>query len=107
MILNYFPNTSIYKKEISINNYLKNKTSGIPNLEIVLEELLILWLSNINPAYKPYRELFNDNNLKKKSSYIEIIEELNKFFKKSPIFKQFNQNLIDTLKSPIINSLSR
>ena len=31
-----------------------------PNREIALEELLLLWLANANPAFAPFQELFDD-----------------------------------------------
>ena len=104
LFLNDFPNNSIYKKKTSINNYLKDKTYGVPNSEVVLEELLMLWLSNINPAFEPYKELFDDENLKKRSGFDNIINELNVFFKKSPDFKPCRQSLVDMLRAPALNS---
>ena len=29
--------------------------------EVVLEEILLLWLANRNPAFEPFRELFDDD----------------------------------------------
>lgn len=104
LFLNDFPNNSIYKNNINLDDYLNNKTEGIENSEIVLDELILLWLSNINPAYKPYQELFNDKELKKHSSYLEIMNSTGNYFKKSPILKESNSNLIDTLRAPSLNS---
>ncbi len=104
LFLNDFPNNSIYKNKINIDDYLKNKTEGIDNSEIVLDELILLWLSNTNLAYKPYQELFNDKELKKHSNYLEIMNSINNYFKKSPVFKVNNKNLIDTLRAPALNS---
>jgi hypothetical protein len=44
-------------------------TEGLPNREAALEELMLLWLANINPAFKPFRELFDDKNLKQQTIY--------------------------------------
>ena len=36
-------------------DYLAGATDGVPNREIALEELLMLWLANANPAFEPLR----------------------------------------------------
>ena len=38
--------------------------------EIALEELLMVWLANGNPAFAPYGELFDDRNLEDGSAYL-------------------------------------
>ena len=37
----------------------------VPNRQIILEELIMLWLANKNPAFSPYLELFDDSALDK------------------------------------------
>ena len=39
------------------------ETDGTPNRAIALEELLLLWLANVNPAFPPFEELFDDGPL--------------------------------------------
>src|SRR4030067_699631 len=41
----------------------------ISNREVILEEMLVLWLANTNPAFAPYLELFDDSQLEKKTTY--------------------------------------
>ena len=42
--------------------------SNRPNRETTLEELLMLWLANANPAFSPYLELFDDADLETANS---------------------------------------
>ena len=45
-----FPPTAVYKGEVDADSYLDGVTAGIPHRQIALEELLLLWLENANPA---------------------------------------------------------
>jgi len=97
-----FPPLAVYRREITAHKYLAGKTDEVPNRQIVLEELLMLWLENMNPAFAPYLELFDDVDLKKETSYLTLLNELYAFFEAQPLFGPKNQNLIDMLRSPAI-----
>lgn len=99
-----FPPVSVYKNQINTNDYIEGKTSNIPNRLIVLEEMLLLWLANMNPAFSIVFELFDDATLKKETVYLKVISGLKDFFGTSPFFGPYNQNLIDMLRSPAIAS---
>ncbi len=104
-----FPVVAVYQRKLSLDDYLAGETNGVPNLEIVLEELILLWLANQNLAFSPFAELFNDESLVQKTSYVKLIEHVKEFFEHQPHFGPDNQNLIDMLASPAIavpNSLS-
>src|SRR5579884_3402427 len=58
-----FPPVPVFKGEITADRWLAQFTGGTPHRAVALEELMMLWLSNLNPAYKPYRELFDDQQL--------------------------------------------
>ncbi len=98
-----FPNSRVYAKELDIEEYLEGETDGISNKEIVAEELLNLWLSNINSAYSNYLELFNDAALEKKK-YLEIVEQISQFFETQPFFGPDNQNVVEMLQNPTKNA---
>ncbi len=97
-----FPPVAVYRRELDLTDYLEGETDGTPNRRILLEEMLLLWLANINPAFAPFVELFDDSDLKKKTEYQEIINQLHDFFDTQPPFGPENQNLIDMLHSPAI-----
>ena len=50
-----FPPLVVYRREITLDEYLQAATGGVPNRASVLEELVMLWLSNVNPACSPLR----------------------------------------------------
>jgi len=97
-----FPPLAVYRREITLDAYLNGETGGIPNRYIALEELLLLWLANANPAFSPFLELFDHATLEKESVYAKIIPLLHAFFDTQPPFGPDNQNLIDMLRSPAI-----
>jgi glycosidase len=102
-----FPPLAVYQREINLDEYLAGVSDlpgGVqfPNRQIVLEELVMLWLANANPAFAPYLELFDDSALEKGTAYPEVIPSLHDFFETQPKFGPENQNLIDMLRSPAI-----
>ena len=100
--LDEFPPLKVYRGESTVEEYMNGKTSGIDNRQILLEEMLLLWLANMNPAFTPFHELFDDTDLKKHTAYLSIIEGLWKFFDNNPPFGPYNQNLIEMLRAPAI-----
>ncbi len=95
-----FPPTPVFHGALSPEQYLKGKTQGIPNRELVLEELIMTWLDNENPAYQPYRALFDDSALRNRTPYLKIIRSLDAFFRKEPPFGPDNQPLLEMLQTP-------
>ena len=97
-----FPPLKIYRQEIPLNDYLEGEVDGIPNRHIILEELVMLWLSNSNPAFSPYSELFDDRLLVNYTPYTELISSLQDFFETQPPFGPKNQTLINLLRAPAL-----
>jgi hypothetical protein len=99
-----FPTVAVYRRQVDLDAYLAGETDGTPNREIILEELLMLWLANVNPAFSPYLELFDDADLRRETAYLRIMAELHAFFETQPPFGPDNQNLIDMLRAPALAS---
>ena len=97
-----FPPLAVYRQEMDLDIYLEGETSGIPNRQIVLEEMLMLWLANKNPAFSVFIELFDDSALEMDTSYLEIMEFLHSFFDNQPRFGPDPQNLVDMLRTPAL-----
>ena len=97
-----FPPVAVYRREVAKESYLDGETSNVPHRHITLEELLMLWLSNVNPAFSPFLELFDDTDLERETAYSQIAASLHDFFGTQPMFGPRGQNLIDMLRSPAI-----
>jgi len=97
-----FPPLRVYRQEINLEDYLSGSTEGIPNKYIALEELVMLWLANENPALSPYLELFDDRLLENYSVYPKLIQSLDEFIDTQPRFGPKNESLIKLLLAPAL-----
>ncbi len=101
-----FPAHAVYQGLMSAMEYLQGESLRpdgrlVPNRELLLEELLMLWLANENPALQPYGDLFDDTELKLKTVYSKVFPELDAFFATQPKFGPEDQNLIELLRAPV------
>ena len=104
-----FPPLSVYRQEMNVKKYLSKKTGTISNKEITLEEIFLFYLANQNPAFSPFKELFDDTIIGKETRYRKSMNALYDFFAKAPFFGPDNQNLFEMLRTPAIkhpNSLT-
>jgi hypothetical protein len=95
-----FPPVSVYQQQLTAEAYLAGETDGMSHRRVALEEMVLLWLANANPAFSPFNELFDDSDLKKETAYPQIISETRAFLDTQPRFGPDDQNLIDMLRSP-------
>jgi glycosidase len=93
-----FPPMSVYKGQLSVDEYLGSTTNNYDHRQVALEELVFLWLTNNNPAIKGYKNLFDDRNLVGKTVYDRVIPLLIKFFQTQP--KLEGQTVINVLLEP-------
>jgi len=99
-----FPPLTVYQDQITSAEYLNNRSDGLPNRQIALEEMLLLWLANINPAFSNYKELFDDNTLKSNCRYTEIINALDANLDSQPGLDPNHGSLIQMLRAPALAS---
>ncbi len=97
-----FPPVSVYRDDERIDKYLSKKTGGIPNKYALIEELMILWVTNKNPALAPFEELFTDQHMMSSSSYGKAITALQQFFITHAPFGPEEKSLMDMLRSPAV-----
>ncbi len=97
-----FPPRPVYKGEKKVDEYLKSKEEGESCRALSIEETMLLSLANLNPAFKPFKFLFDDKDLEKKTVYPDAIEELKAHLKEMPVFGPDGMNLWDFLRSPAI-----
>jgi len=98
-----FPPISVYTKESDIETYLVGFEDGVANRLNTLEEVIILWVTNKNPAAtSSFLELFDEKHLSAETKFEPILKEIHLFFETQPPFGPENQNLIDMFRSPAI-----
>lgn len=98
-----FPNVAVYRGELTAQEWLNGTTEGMPNREAALEELMLLWLANINPAFSPFRDLFSDTDLKAQTVYQGVTSALPDYLALRPPLPQ-GGSLFDILRAPMLAS---
>ncbi len=101
-VVEEFPPPAVYGQEITPAAYLAGETGGVSHRELVLGQMLELWLDNANPAASPLIELFDDAGLERDSAYLQIIYLLRRFLDTQPKFGPEGQNLVEMLRSPAV-----
>jgi glycosidase len=100
----HFPTVAVYRGRLSAEDWLAASTAGVPHRAIALEELLLLWLANMNQAFRPFQELFDHTPLTHATAYTELTSALRDYFETRPRFGPEQQNLIDLLRAPAMAS---
>jgi glycosidase len=99
-----FPALAVYRGELTTLQWLNGSTDGVPHRESAFEEMLLLWLSNNNPAFTPFRSLFADTGLKQQTAYAQVTAALPNFFEKLPPVAPELGSLLDALRAPMLAS---
>ncbi len=97
-----FPNVAVFRGEETVDAWLAKTDNSPTNRQAALEELLMLWLGNANPAYRPFHELFNDQELKAKTVYTQLTARLGDFFATRPPVGPDGESLLDVLRAPML-----
>src|SRR5271154_5230479 len=99
-----FPNVAVYRGELTAQQWLNGTTDGMPNREAALEELMLLWLANINPAFTPFRNLFDDKDLKSQTVYKNVTAALPDYLTTRPPVAPEIGSLYEALRAPMLAS---
>jgi len=99
-----FPTVDVYRKEKTTAEWLAGETDGITHRAVAFEEMMLLWLANANPAFRPFSELFADQSLAAVTRYQQITSGLRDFFSTRPPLGAKKLNLIDMLRAPALAS---
>lgn len=96
-----FPPQKVFNNELTPKQYLNESTAYVQNRELLIEELILLHMSNLNPAFRKLKELFNEDYISEKIHYKSTIVNLQNFFKKEEFkFGIKNTDLFSFLKLP-------
>ncbi len=94
-----FPNAAVYAGKQTPEQWLADATDGYPHREAAFEELLLLWLENRNPAFLPFKELFDDARLAQTTAYPEVTAGFPAFFAAQPELGEGRGGLLGLLLS--------
>jgi len=101
-----FPPLAVYRGEISGKDFLYGSAEQGSIKVRTLEEMLLLRITNLNPATQPYQDLFDEAPLMETSAYEEVVSKLSDFLNGQPGFDGdgSGQTLIQVLRAPAIAS---
>src|SRR6202012_2517780 len=99
-----FPTADVYRKEKTPEEWLAGQSDGVSHRAVAFEEMMLLWLANANPAFKPFTELFTDQSLAAVTRYQLITSGLRDYFATRPPLGSKKQNLVDMLRAPALAS---
>ncbi|NOX19387.1 MAG: alpha-amylase [Chlorobi bacterium] len=99
-----FPPLEVHQGKSTVLDYLNGYAGEKSNMELALEELMLLYFDNLNPAGKKLKELFDDNYLEHKEEYNASINGLENFFKEQPKLGYGGKDLFSFLKEPILSN---
>ena len=100
----HFPTVAVYRGQQTAAEWLAGTAAAAPHRAVALEEMMLLWLANQNPAFRPFEELFHDDPLAAGTAYPRITAALRDYFETRPRFGPENQNLVDMLRAPALAS---
>jgi glycosidase len=105
-----FPPQPVYEGKESPEVWLAGSSASagmrpVPNRELALEELILLRLANENPAFAPFRFLFDESILAvpgspEAAAYETAVSVLGAAFADMPRFGPDDQDLLTMLRSP-------
>ncbi|MDR1105695.1 MAG: hypothetical protein LBL44_04995 [Treponema sp.] len=99
-----FPPQRVYAGNCTPDEFLAAAEDGESCRALSLEETCLLSLANLNPAFGPFKFLFDDGDLARQTVYPAAIEELKAHFRELPPFGPDGQNLWDILRAPALAS---
>jgi len=99
-----FPPRDVYGGKTDVSGYLAGSDGGESCRCLALEELLLLAMANLNPAFRSFLFLFDDSDLAKETVYPGAIDELKAYLADLPPFGPDGMNLWDLLREPALAS---
>ena len=102
-----FPGSSVLRGEEQPAEWLRGETGKMSHREAAFEEMLLLWMANRNPAFKPFAELFEEKALEQKTVYRQVMRRLPGYFGSRPKIDLGEgkglgkQSLLEVLEAPL------
>src|SRR3954470_21182661 len=95
---NAYPSLPVYAGAPA-DIWLQQTTDGVPNSQIDLEEMLLLWITNQNPAFMVYGELYDDAALEE-TAYPRIVDLLRSHSATRAAGDPRGEDLVEKLLAP-------
>ncbi len=99
-----FPPASVYAGQQTASSYLNDQKEGRALTEQSIEEALLLYIANENPATKGLRELIDIGHLQQPGSYGKFIRGMEAFSTKQPPMADQHADIISMLRAPYLSA---
>ena len=102
-----FPGSSVIHGLETPEQWLAGETEGVPHRAAALEELLLLHTANLNEAFKPFGELFDEKHLAERTVYRRVTTQLPEYFATRPLIPVPDakpMNLLELLRAPALGA---
>ncbi len=99
-----FPPRQVLLETENQSVFLEGKSEIAPRREQVAIESILLMLAVINPAFKPFRALYDDSQLRQTAPYRELVDSLADYFETQPPVAEIGASLFRTLLAPMEDS---
>ena len=96
-----FPPTPVLLGSQTAANYIDDSMRRPLSYDRLVREIILLFLSSANPAFRPYEVLFDDRELRAGTPYIPLVSGLERFFATQPPFTPVGLTLFESLLAPI------
>jgi len=100
----FFPPRQVILEQEEQSAYLDGQSELAPRREQVAMESVLLLLAMKNPAFKPFRAIYDDDQLRKAAPYRELADSLADFFETQPPVAEIGASLFRTLLAPMEDS---
>ena len=95
---NEFPPPPVFEGKDIPETYFKKHSRK--RRGFLLEEIILTYMVNENPASAPYRSIFDDRKLRKEPDYLKTLEDIQDYFAEQPTLGREKLNLFDMLLEP-------
>ncbi|MBT5466983.1 MAG: alpha-amylase, partial [Candidatus Marinimicrobia bacterium] len=105
LLTNYLealPSESYKSSSMSVKEYLVGDTQAVPNIQIVVEELLVHIMALNNPAFEKYDIVFKEDFHKVIKTSDKLLKRIQKWSSDATGFGSDGKNIIDLLLEPIL-----
>jgi len=99
-----FPPRPVLVENSPLQSWLDAGEPGLSANDRISAEAILLYLMMRNPATRPFRNLFDDQELQRRASYVPFVVGLEEFFDLQTPSGLTGQALFHTLRAPILAS---
>jgi glycosidase len=96
-----YPPVPVLRGNQTDSEYFDDAAKAPLPYDRIVREIILLFLSSANPAFDPFRVLFEDRDLRVESPYVPMVDGLEKFFATQPPFTPLGLTLFESLWAPI------